>query len=371
MLLQADNLISEPDEWASRCNYWQTKADKQRKKRKRREKESHALILIGQGLSMNVDKGRLIVRDGLTHYPQKRREYVFYKGSLDLPSRILVIDGSGSITLDALDWLANQQTSLIRLRYDGTVSSVMSPSGYSSDPEKFAWQIRARDDDAERLKFYRPIMRKKLANAIETLEGFFKPSKPREAALTKLSDYVERIDNEPLTLKSLLGMEAQAASLYFQTWRTIEINWKVTKRNPIPDEWLSFYSRGSLKMKNKGGANIFATHPINAMLNYAYTVLLSQTQIQVIADGYDPMLGVIHKRSRSLHGPTRPSFAIDMMEPMRPVVDRVILKLIDEETFSGADFDLQSDGVVRVNPELVKMLLGNQKFATLCYERAG
>ena len=107
-------------------------------------------------------------------------------------------------------------------------------------------------------------------------------------------------------------------------------------------------------MKNKGGANIFATHPINAMLNYTYTVLLGQTQLQVIADGYDPMLGVIHKRSRSLHGPPRPSFAIDMMEPMRPVVDRVILKLVEEETFMGADFDLQSDGVVRVSPELIR-----------------
>jgi CRISPR-associated protein Cas1 len=33
------------------------------------------------------------------------------------------------------------------------------------------------------------------------------------------------------------------------------------------------------------------------------------------------------------------------MEPLRPVVDRAPLKLIAEETFSGADFQLQSDGV--------------------------
>jgi CRISPR-associated protein Cas1 len=44
------------------------------------------------------------------------------------------------------------------------------------------------------------------------------------------------------------------------------------------------------------------------------------------------------------------------LEPHRPVVDRGILKLIAEETFSGADFDLQSDGIVRINPKLAKAL---------------
>jgi hypothetical protein len=44
------------------------------------------------------------------------------------------------------------------------------------------------------------------------------------------------------------------------------------------------------------------------------------------------------------------------MEPQRPVVDRSILKLVQEHSFSGADFMLQKDGVVRVNPELVKSI---------------
>jgi CRISP-associated protein Cas1 len=49
-----------------------------------------------------------------------------------------------------------------------------------------------------------------------------------------------------------------------------------------------------------------------------------------------------------------PSFALDLMEPLRPVVDRAVLKLIFEETFSGAHFQLQSDGVCRLNPELAR-----------------
>jgi CRISPR-associated protein Cas1 len=42
------------------------------------------------------------------------------------------------------------------------------------------------------------------------------------------------------------------------------------------------------------------------------------------------------------------------MEPMRPVVDRAVLHLIDTVTFTGADFSIQHDGVCRMNPELAR-----------------
>jgi hypothetical protein len=38
------------------------------------------------------------------------------------------------------------------------------------------------------------------------------------------------------------------------------------------------------------------------------------------------------------------------------VVDRAVVQLIVEETFSGADFQLQSDGVCRLNPEPVMVI---------------
>jgi len=70
-----------------------------------------------------------------------------------------------------------------------------------------------------------------------------------------------------------------------------------------------------------------------------------------LRDGYDPMLGILHDQRHKDKDRT-PSFALDLMEPLRPVVDRAVLKLISNETFSGADFQLQSDGVCRLNPEL-------------------
>lgn len=358
MLIQSENDNVNKDEWPERCAYWDKLAQLEIPARKRREKQSQPLILTGYGLSIRVDNGRLIIRDGTTHYPQERREYLFFKGSLDIPPRIIVLDGFGTITLDALDWMAEQNIALIRVKWNGQFFSLISNGGQAADPEKFAWQIKAREDEQEKLAFYLPLMKDKLDNTLETLSSYLPESTARDRALEKIRLYAHRLQNDPPNkLKTLLGIEAQSASLYFAAWRELQIKWKVNKRYPIPDEWRSFYSRQSLVVLNKGGANIFATHPINAMLNYVYTVLLGQMQLKAIADGFDPMTGVVHTRRRSSYGPPRPGFAIDIMEPMRPKVDRMILKLVAEETFSGADFDLQTDGVVRINPELVKSIM--------------
>jgi CRISPR-associated protein Cas1 len=88
------------------------------------------------------------------------------------------------------------------------------------------------------------------------------------------------------------------------------------------------------------------------MLNYAYGVLMARTQVRLIAEGYDPTIGVLHDRE-SDRG-TYPAFALDRMEPMRPVVDRAVLDLMSSTTFAGADFSIQPDGVCRLNPELAR-----------------
>ena len=323
---------TETDEWPTRCQYWRSQHTTAKPKRKRRQREPVPLILTGQGLSIRVDKGRLIIRDGNTHFPSDRREFEFFKGSLDIPQRMVLLDGSGSITLDALDWLAEQGVTLIRLKWDGSFVTAVSSGSLAADPEKLAWQARARESEAEQLYFFIPLIRHKLLNTLETLRAFLPASKDRDRAETKITAFLHEFETDPPnTLQTLLGIEAQAAAVYFQAWRALELKWRTSKRYPIPNEWRTFFSRGSLAVSNRGGANIRATHPVNALLNYAYAVLLAQMQIQAIADGYDPTLGVVHKRPRSGFGPPRPGFTIDLMEPHRPIVDRAVLKLLREE----------------------------------------
>lgn len=348
--------IEIANELPNRCHYWLNKYQSFLPIRKRRERESQPLILTGHGLSLKVDKGRLIVKDGNTHYPTSLKEWVFFKGTLERPKRIIVLDGHGTITLDALDWLAEQNIPLIRIKWNGQFFSLITSGGLSADPEKFEWQLATRKDEKLKLAFAIPLIKDKLINTLDTLQDYLPTSRPYDLAETKLKGFIEHLQNSPpKTMKDLTAIEAQAASAYFRAWQSLELKWCALSRYPIPDDWKVFTSRSSL-FQGKKAENIFATHPVNAMLNYAYTMLLGQMQLQAIASGFDPMLGIIHTRSRGRTGPPRPSFALDIIEPMRPVVDRAVLKLVKEETFTGADFDIQSDGVCRLNPELVRIL---------------
>jgi CRISP-associated protein Cas1 len=125
---------------------------------------------------------------------------------------------------------------------------------------------------------------------------------------------------------------------------------KALKQRPIPEDWHTHKSRSALREELR--INRGATHPVNATLNYAYGVLIGRAQVQLFAEGYDPTIGILHGREneRGMY----PAFALDRMEPMRPIVDRAVLQVIRDVTFTATDFLIQQDGVCRLNPELAR-----------------
>ena len=83
------------------------------------------LILAGHGVSLRIDHGALFVKGGRTHHPQKVEEYRFFPGAKNLPSRIVILDGSGSLTFEVIDWLMVQAIPLIRIDWRGEVVTVI------------------------------------------------------------------------------------------------------------------------------------------------------------------------------------------------------------------------------------------------------
>jgi hypothetical protein len=58
-----------------------------------------------------------------------------------IPERIILLDGSGSISFDVLSWLAEQKVSFIRINWKGEIVCVVGASGYSANPFRVRWQI--------------------------------------------------------------------------------------------------------------------------------------------------------------------------------------------------------------------------------------
>src|SRR5947209_7670858 len=121
-------------EWAERSAFWSRRAAQAGGSRSKRERPRQPLVLTGHNASLRVEGGSLLIRNGFTHYPQKQETYRFFKGELAIPERIIMLDGSGSISFDVLSWLAEQGVVLIRLDWRGGVVCVSSGTGYAANP---------------------------------------------------------------------------------------------------------------------------------------------------------------------------------------------------------------------------------------------
>lgn len=355
MLLDAsiNALNDDPDdaEWADRAEHWLTVQTSNLPKRRLRQRNPSPLILCGNGVSMRVENGALVIRDGFTHYPQQQAKYRFFPRDLQLPTRILLLDGSGTLSFDVLSWLAEQGVALARVKWTGEVATVASGTGYAADRRRVEWQQANRADIAKRLAFAADLISRKLASTIPTLEVHVPPSKSRDMALEKANAGIDRLSREAFTdINAIFAIEGECASAYFRSWHGVPVSWKGAARRPVPQEWHAYNWRSSratgVKPENRN-----ASHPVNAMLNYAYSVKLAHLQIQAIADGYDPTIGIMHNSNRN-----SPAWVLDMIEPERSAVDAAVLQLVRDHTFSPADFTVRIDGVCRVSPQLARTL---------------
>ena len=336
--------------WAVRCAMWRNRLEKASARRTKRAKPQPALILAGHGVLLRIHGGALEIQNGLTHYPQRREAYLFFRCDANLPERIILLDGSGSVSFDVLSWLSEQKISLIRIDWKGDIVCVAGASGYSANRFRVRWQLETRENPAKRNEFCRSIITRKIEASIITLEKSIRRSDKWERAMKTAYSALSRLDdNPPETITELRGLEANCAASYFRSWVGMPIKWRGTSHRPVPDSWHSIGQRSS-PYHLAGNRN--AAHPVNAILNYAYAALESEIRIKTTSEGYDPTIGIMHESS---DGSSK--FIFDLMEPERPRVDRSVLDFVKGHVFDSADFVIRSDGVCRLIPEMARMVV--------------
>jgi hypothetical protein len=118
----------------------------------------------------------------------------------------------------------------------------------------------------------------------------------------------------------------------------------------VPNHWRAFTVRVS-PLNRSGHAPRNAADPVNALLNYGYALGEAEARLAALAVRLDPTLGVIHTDQKA-----RDSLALDLLEPLRPVVEDHVLRLLGARTFRVDDFAETREGRCRILPPLTHQL---------------
>lgn len=141
--------------------------------------------------------------------------------------------------------------------------------------------------------------------------------------------------------------EARAAGAYWQALAPLELRFARRDADRVPSHWRTFGGRSS-PLAN--GPRV-AANPANAVLNYLYALLEAEATLAARVVGLDPGLGVMH--ADQAH---RDSLSADLMEPIRPLVDGYVVRLLTSRPFAARDFHETSVGACRVTAPLTHEL---------------
>lgn len=298
------------------------------------------LVLTGYGLDVRVWRGRLRVADGIG---RDRRKAIVHRATGRL-RRLVVLGHTGSMSFDAIRWLSDVGAGYVQIDEDGRVLAAFGPQG-SDRPWLRRAQAAALDAPAG-TQIAATLIAAKIAEQKRTLRELERHI-PLEPSTWSAIEAAEGRLRVATSRDEIRLAEAVAAAAYWSAWGPLRPTWARREADRVPGPWRTFGSRSS---PLTGGPRL-AGNPTNAMLNYLYALLEAEASIAARIVGLDPGLGFLHADQ-----PNRDSLSADLMEPIRPMVDRYVLELIAKRTFAMADFHETREGVVRITPALARDL---------------
>ena len=152
------------------------------------------------------------------------------------------------------------------------------------------------------------------------------------AAANRLRQIVAELKNQTAADR-IRGFEGEAARHYFGVF-----NQMITAQS-------GFVFDGRTRRPPKD--------PVNAMLSFMYSLLSKEISGALQGVGLDPQVGFLHEER-----PGRDSLALDLLEEFRaPIIDRLVLTLINRQQVKEGDFSTDMLGGVIMKEDARRLLL--------------
>lgn len=315
------------------------------------------LLLSGFGTSIGVDKRKLIIRNKLAN---ERLE--FYPHQINHDS--IILDGhTGNITFEAIRWLMKHDITITMLNWNGNLLGVTLPQGPKNGKLRVK-QYTKYTDAKSRYYIAEQIVHTKIANTLQLLQqlsSFYdcinlhemnnivqnnyncNKEKKYHARNANCNNKSSMENNENMKTKMqiniLMNYEGRIATAYWNNIANI-----VNKLYPE----FHFQSR-----KNKSYSwNMNASDEINALFNYGYAILESETRRAINAVGLDPTTGFLHELAES-----KEPLVYDMQELLRWLVDLSVIQLLEEKKLKKSNFITTENYHIRLKDQTANALV--------------
>ena len=205
-------------------------------------------------------------------------------------------------------------------------------------------QFRASFDPATCLRFAKGLVAAKVQNCRTLLRRNWKRGESSQPVLVDLKTDVHRAARAQ-SLPELLGIEGAAAARYFRAFDAM-----------LAKDGCGGSPRFDFQTRNRRPP----TDPVNALLSFAYSLLVRSWTVTLAAVGFDAFRGLYHQPRYG-----RPALALDLMEPFRPLVaDSVVVQAINNGEIRPEDF-VSAAGAVNLSAS------GRRRFIATYERRLG
>jgi CRISPR-associated protein Cas1 len=230
--------------------------------------------------------------------------------------------GNVSISTPALTALFEREIPVTFHSHGGWFRGLAQGVGHRNVEVRTA-QYRMSFDEAACLRFARELVAAKIANQRTILRRNWRGTpEERQAALDRLGAARRGADGAT-TLATLLGIEGDAAAVYFRAFAGLI-------KPPEDREGAGDLAAFRFDARNRRPP----CDPVNAMLSLAYAMLTRHLTITLASVGLDPYRGFYHAPRYG-----RPALALDIMEPFRAIIaDSVVLSAVNTGEVAPNDF---------------------------------
>lgn len=198
-----------------------------------------------------------------------------------------------------------------------------------------AAQYRASFESRTCLHLAKQFIGAKILNCRTLLRRNWRGTEKPEQILTLLKRDAANVAHAP-DLPTLLGLEGAAAARYFAAFPHLI-------KQPDNDSYTFDFTTRNRRPPSD---------PVNALLSFAYAVLVRTWTVTLSAVGFDPYRGFYHQPRYG-----RPALALDMMEAYRPLIaDSVVIQAINNGEIRPSDF-ISAAGSVALTPDGRKRFL--------------